>query len=218
MRKVIIALGAIGLVCLVGYLIYLNTGFKVLSMNPSKNDQKVSIYDDIEINFNKDLAPPSKQKFYISPSTEGDIEIKNGSFKFTPKGNLKVDKEYTITLKAVAKDGRTANIEYRFKVAYQDYKDLSSEEKKKGLEQTDRLEERFPITRILPYEKVDYKIDYEVVDDALVLKIETFAFIDEGRVEEYKANTARQRQEALDYIRSQGHDPAKYKIEYTPAN
>lgn len=219
MKRIIILTSVVFLVLAIGYLIYLNLGFKVLSTKPTNNKKDVTIYDSIEINFNKDLASIDSQDFTISPYTEGDIEIKNGSFIFNPKGVLESDKDYTVELRAASKDGRKSQVNISFRVIYTDFKDLSEAEQQKGIDQTDRIEEDFPITRKLPYEKVNYAINYELGPNReLILKIETFAFIKDGRVEEYRQNTIKQRQEALDYIKSVGYNPEDYKIEYTPAN
>ncbi len=84
------------------------------------------------------------------------------------------------------------------------------------LERTDRLERDVPLVRALPHETADYRIDYRLVDDGLVLVVTLAPPLNRaGQLPERQAQLAAAKRDALEYLASQ-QVPAGTPIEYAP--
>jgi hypothetical protein len=79
------------------------------------------------------------------------------------------------------------------------------------------ITERYPIVNTLPYETLDYVIGYDVDANneiSFAISIDPLSTPDQG--EYYKEELRRYRDEALQYMRSQGVDTKTAKITVTP--
>ena len=87
-----------------------------------------------------------------------------------------------------------------------------------GRQQTDRLEREQPLARALPHQTSHFGIDYRVAaDGSLELTVRLFAVLnDADQLAQYEEQLRRYKAEALDFIRAQGEDPARYRIVYQP--
>jgi hypothetical protein len=89
-----------------------------------------------------------------------------------------------------------------------------------GVAKTDSLERTQPLMHVLPHETLHYKIDYRVLPDGnhLALTVTLNAVLNRAdQVATYQAQLKAYKAEALDFLRSQGQDPAAYQITYDPA-
>lgn len=220
MKKRLIIIGAIILILVAMWLIYSALNFFTLSLTPKPGNQKASVHSNVEIAFNKEVDPKSTQEFKIEPHVTGKLTLNKNKLVFTPSSGLKLRQTYTVSWKAPrALGGQIAkDIHFSFTTAYIDFKDLSASERSKLVERTDRLEEEHPIVSKLPHEDSHYKIEYSVTSDQnLKLKITLYAILNRpDQYQQYKADAKQYKQEALDFLKDNDADPAKYKIEYVP--
>jgi hypothetical protein len=76
----------------------------------------------------------------------------------------------------------------------------------------------YPITTKLPYQTLDYKIDYDVTKEKEVVFLVNF-YIPQALTpgsEAYKQELQRLKTEVISYLESEGVDTSKTKIEYSP--
>jgi hypothetical protein len=89
-----------------------------------------------------------------------------------------------------------------------------------GVAKTDSLERTRPLVHVLPHETLHYKVDYRVLPDGdhLALSITLNAVLNRAdQATTYQAQLKAYKAEALEFVRSQGQDPAAYPITYDPA-
>lgn len=82
---------------------------------------------------------------------------------------------------------------------------------------TDGLEAEQPLVHVLPHSTSHYRIDYRVAGHHLVLTITLLAVVNHAyQLDAAMAQLRQYKEEALDFLRTQGEDPAKYSITYQP--
>lgn len=87
-----------------------------------------------------------------------------------------------------------------------------------GLQKTDLLERQQPFVQVLPHETTHYRVDYHPnADRTFSLEITLYAILNNAdQLPAYTATLKQYKTEALDWIRSQGQDPAAFKTTYKP--
>lgn len=81
------------------------------------------------------------------------------------------------------------------------------------------LVSKYPIINKLPYENFHFKIDYSVDSNSkLSFTITLYAIINRpSQYDEYKQQLQQYKTEALQYLSSNGVDPARFTIKYIPS-
>jgi hypothetical protein len=74
--------------------------------------------------------------------------------------------------------------------------------------------EKYPFIRDLPYKTLDYQVDYALNGDELTLIVTLYPVAVTPGTKLYEEQVEEFKQKALTYLRSQGIDLAKTKIEY----
>ncbi len=201
------------------YLWYYKTHFLLTSSDPS-NGGKVSSVHAITLKFNQALDTKATAGFSIDPAVAGSVNISGKQFIFTPTNCYQLGTTYTLRLSdPVSISGKHAKpAQLSFTATYIDTTKLPTADQQQAASQTDALENQQPIVQYLPHETIDYKIDYTVnTDNSLTLNVTLYAILNRPDQESsYQAQLKQFKSEALNYIKSIGFDPAKYKITYTP--
>lgn len=81
-----------------------------------------------------------------------------------------------------------------------------------------KILEQYPVTRELPHQTLDYKIDYDITKDREIVFLITFyppLALGAGS-EPYKEFLLYQKKQALDYLKDNGVNTSKVKITYSP--
>jgi hypothetical protein len=230
-RKRLILAGLL-LMVMVGVLVVRqvirNRGLYLVSSSP-KNNGIVGSVDSLTFTFNRDLDDLTVKQFKLEPSVDGRVELKGKTLVFHPTSSYKFGDTYTALIENPrSRDGHaTRDVRIRFKVGF--VEKPTKEQNQQALERTDSLQRQYPLLAHIPHETLNYKIDYRFQaleedregiesEQVLVIRIELYAVLNRpDQRESYRADLKKYKEEALEYIRSKGEDPAKYRIEYSPS-
>lgn len=216
---VILAAAATG-----GWLFYTQSQFRLVSTIPQKDAGSVA---PVIFKFNRDLDRQTANYFTITPAVQGTIQISGGSFTFQPAGNYTLNTTYTAKLsQVVATDGSTLGDQsVTFTVKLLQFNQLSPSEQQAQKDRTDVVERTNPFLAQLPYSTTDFKIDYQLISTDsrdttptnVTYTITLYAVLNQpDQIDTYNAELKTYKQEALNWIRSQGTDPNALKIQYSP--
>lgn len=204
-----------------------NQGLYLVSSLP-KNRGTAGSVDSIVLNFNRELEETAVKSFRLEPSVDGRVELTGKTLSFHPASSYKFGDEYTVTVERPrSKDGKSmADVKIKFKVGF--VKNPSKTQEQQARERTNSLQRQYPLLAHVPHETLHFKIDYLFraksedgegleSEQVLVIKVSLFAVLNRpDQRQSYLDDLKQYKQEALDYIKSTGEDPAKYTIEYNP--
>lgn len=220
----------------IGFIIYRGKTTLILESVTPANRSEASVTTNIEYTFNHPLDPKITDNFSIKPYVPGRVIVDDTRLIFEPSKNLDIDTRY----KAVLKNPRSKNglesesIETNFTAVYIPFNEIPKKQQKQEIQQSENLQETYPIVAHLPHETLEYKIDYVVPNYAapetegnqeitsediqpLKLEIELYAIRNRPeQYDEYKKQLRRYKDKALQYIRSLGFNPKDYDIRYNP--
>jgi hypothetical protein len=231
-KKIFIPAAVILVIILIGlalYYVWKSSSLQIVSTTPKNNEITLGT-SAIDFNFSKDINEVEFEKNIEDPNKIiSGISLKDTKTLSIKLGELSKDTKYSITLKNItSKDGDILK-EYKFDFYPRaiDFKDLSEEEKRRQIEETDKNTYQDPLENALPYETNNYKITYltpsEDTDVPATITI-TMKFFEPGdealpattaEKQEYLNNIRKYRTEAIDYLKSNGIDVNNYVMEYT---
>lgn len=219
LKPLLIILAALATAGLVGYLLYNQLSFFIVSTFP-KDNASTSASQVIQFKFNKDLDSASAQGFTLSPQVGGKITVSGRILAFTPDDPLKLNTDYMATLKSPRSSSGavTKDVVIHFNTTYIPDSQLDPLSQRNAKSRTDKIEDSNPLLQSLPQENLDYKISYSVNSDQSVTYTITL-YATQNRPDQfdrYMAQLKQYKQEALDFIRSKGEDPTKLTIQYDP--
>jgi hypothetical protein len=231
MKKLLIGIGVLVLVAVAGLLIYQNTVFRLVKTKPSNNNQKASPYEPITFQFNKDLAehkPASSDgrvaavnAIETTPYINGKLTISGNVATYTPISYLNINKTYKVRFYNIASsDGHSLpDVEIQFHTIFVSYDRLPKTTQKDMLANTDRTDSANPLTALLPYETLHYKITYIYdAQDNPKYTITLYAILNNAsQLASYQQQLKDYKAEAFAWINSKGVDPKTLKITYDPA-
>jgi len=226
-KLLFITIGA-GLVILLIFIGISNAiNFKVMSYEPKGTTQPPLV---VAINFNKNISSKTKGTVKLSPAISGTSKIKDSHLYFYLGTGL-IDKQtYTVTVSGYTSvdNKKMKDLKFTFLVDKSIKQTPSKAQIDASIAGTDPNSQN-PILNKLPYDNLTFRITGVVngdVGDAKTwrdfkdnyfIKVQTFAYKDPKHLENFKPDTLRLRQQALDWIKQQGVDPAKdIRIFYTP--
>lgn len=220
MKRWIIVIGALIVIGLGAFIYYDQTHLLLRGTTPSDGNAKAATTTSIIMVFNKKLADSTVANFSISPRVQGRTLVNGNELVFTPNSPLQLHRAYTATLSsAKAANGQTSGpVSITFTTAYIPFNQLSQSNKQAQINQTDLLEKKYPIVQKIPHQTLHYKIDYTVQSDgSLKLIVTLYAILNRpDQYNTYLAQLAQYKQEALEYLRQNGADPANFSITYDP--
>lgn len=238
MKLVIKLVGGVLLltIIVVAFIVYREKTTLILKSVVPANRSEASVTTRIEYTFNHPLDPDISENFSITPYVPGRIIIKDDRLIFEPSQNLDIDTEYEAVLENPrSKNGlRSESVKTEFTAVYIPFNEVPEAQREQEVQQSENLQETYPIVSHLPHETLEYKIDYtvpnyaapeteegqEIADDSvqpLELEIELYAIRNRPEQHDrYKKQLRRYRDKALEYIRSLGFDPNDYDIRYNP--
>lgn len=218
-KQALLSLGAVAAL-LVAYFVYLQASFRLVKIEPAKEGSTVS---EVVFTFNKDLANPQEVKFTINPEVPGKVSINGKKVTFTPDESYELNKTYGVGLQSVtSKSGdKITDIKSTFTTKYVEEKKLSQAERERAILMTDRLERENSILAKLPYSTNEFKVDYEVVqnaknEDTLVLRVTLFPIINRpDQYNEYLAQLSAYKGQSLAWI-EQNSGGKVYNVTFNP--
>jgi hypothetical protein len=245
-RKVfikLVVLASFFLILIIGYnLWYKATHLVVVSSSPNNNQKNVSTLSKIEITFNKALSPESGKEISIEPYVNGTVRVVDNKLTFTPLTSYSLNDTYKFCIIDVLSSDakfRSKNVCVSFRAGFD--RNPSGEELEQSVNQTDTLENQYPLLKHIPHSTLDYKIDYDIRDipitppegvditdfeatsrearqKEVVIIIQLNAIFNRpDQQAEYTAQLKQYKSAALQYIRDNGQNPDTIKIEYVPA-
>lgn len=231
-KKILIPVAVILVILLITITIYYawkNSSLQIVSTTP-KNDEITLGTSTIDFKFNQDIDTAEYEKNIEDPNKIiSGIGLKDSKTLSIKLGELSKDTKYSITLKNITskKGDILKNYKFDFSPRNIDYKDLSDEEKKRQIEETDNYSYQDPIENILPYETKNYKITFLTADESTDMPATitiTMKFFEPGsnavpatpaEKQEYLDSLRKYRTEAIEYLKSNGIDVSSYVMEYT---
>lgn len=133
---------------------------------------------------------------WLSPGEHKIIASKDGFETYTEKLDVKMgDKNITILLKPVSEEAlnwAAENENY-----YKELEKMADEQSDINIE---RSMSEYPEMKYLPYSSMLYSIDYQIIDNSVII---------------YIKSTAGYRNNAINKLYELGYDPADYTIEFS---
>ena len=216
-RLLIILTAIISIIGIIAYIWWFNS-FRVTFIDPSPiplGTRQTTFYFSKSINRTYDT-----KNITIDPATPGKFTVGENSISFRAdndlqKGNLR------FTFKDLSiQNGPTATLSTIVSVEYVPYNELSKNEQKRQLDQSDSNQSEFPITNgYVPHVSAAWGIEYllpvDSGNDKLTLNVKIYA--DRGTNEpivDYHARLDGIHQEVVDYIKAGGFKLEDYYINY----
>lgn len=224
------AISSIVVIITVVLLILLNLGrdslIQVVKVTPQNNEDRVALNGKIIITF-QDRLPQEKAVIKLNPEISGSYEIKSGekNVVLTPNSPFKPYTTYTATL--ILEDQQFLNPEntintsytWKFQTDREAYGEESfndepqeirefQETMKRASDAFTRRKERLPFIILLPYATDHFRITISAVSDTVT--ITTYG--------NTRAEHLTYRNEALNWIRSNGGNTQNFSIIYDPAS
>lgn len=194
----------------ISYLIYYSLAFFVTKSEPANGAMVRDDIKEIKIFFNKELdeTPDSLSKKIITkPDVKyKGIEVVKNQIKLTST-QLSGYQDYSITLLGIK--SKSGQVITQKKISF----------KTDNLPEIEDNEASFPLEFELPISNERYQIDAYQVGEVVTYKVTVFAILNRPSQEaSYRQQLHQYSQEALDFLKAKGVDPAKYKIEFDPPN
>jgi hypothetical protein len=211
----------IALVIVVIWTVYRIVVFQVIGTSPAQNAKISAGRSTITINLNSEIEPIDANKQIIATSgltVKADTDKNKIVLTVT---NIVQDKKYEIQIKNIkSKSGKSIDYyKYSFEGGYVPYSSLSQQQKNQQLQQTDRGNYDDPAMAILPKVGDNYTIDYETYSEP-VLKGKYIKLIITLLLRDDQSNDKnlelQYKNEALNYLKSNGINPNDYVIQYHP--
>ncbi len=225
---VLVGAGLLGISLLIILVIVSSSsGFKVNGYEPKgASPQPVAIV----VKFNKPISTKNKGNVKVDPFVIGTSKIQGDTLFFYPNTPLANKRSYHVQVNAYTSSDnkKMKDLSFYFTVDTSLSRPASKAQIEASVAGTDSSS-RNPIVGKLPYDNLTFKISAIIngdVGDAATwrdfksnyfIKIETFAYKNPAHPENYKPDTLRLRQDALNWIKQQGVDPAKdINVYYVP--
>ena len=193
--------------------------FYVASTDP-KNKATLDIVSPISITYNIPVAASTTKNFSISPNVAGTLATKGDTLSFTPKANLKLHQQYTVTVsKASSANGKytIGSFGLTFTAGIVDFNQLPVSQQKAADQATDFIYKEFPITKLLPYNTIHYNIEFTgTANGKLNLTIDLYALYINNNVTEYQQNLLQFQQEAETWLTQNGAPLSTLTINWSP--
>jgi hypothetical protein len=206
------------LAVIVGSYISQHTGFRVVSRDPS-GDVPLSV-TQISFTTNEKITNQDAVELTIEPSVSGAFTIADKTVTFTPEDAFQENEQYTLTIRnaRVASDSKSHHTKETFTAAYVPYDKLSDAEKARQLQRTNPVQQKYPVTRDLPYVTSTYKMEYTPPfkkDDPIIIRITPLISQSRGEsTEQYQTRLLTIKDEVETYLTDKGHDPSTYYTYY----
>lgn len=231
-KKILIPIAVILVILLITVAVYYawkNSSLQIVSTTPKNNEVTLGT-SAIDFRFSKEINIVEFEKNIEDPSKIiSGIGLKDSKTLSIKLGELSKDTKYSITIKNITSKNGEVLKEYKFDFYPRDidFKDLSEEEKRRQIEETDKTTYQDPLENVLPHETKDYKITYLTPSESIEMPATitiTMKFFEPGSTavpatpaekQEYLNNLRRYRTEALEYLKSNGIDVSSYVMEYT---
>lgn len=227
--RITILISTVLIISLIIYFGWKSATLQVVSTTP-KTDEVTVGTSAIDIEFSKEINAVEYEKNIVDPDKiVTGITMKDQNLVSLKIDNLVLGKKYSIGLKDItAKSGGSIgkyNLEFTPKNI--DFADLSEEEKRRQIDETDKREFEDPLEATLPHETSNYKMTFITRDESTDLPATitiTMKFFEPGsnalpatpaEKQEYLNNIRKYRTEALEYLKSNGIDINNYVLEYT---
>lgn len=206
---------------IIAFGIYSSSRFRLVSVEPK---QKASTVAPVVFTFNRVIDPKTAAEFEIQPYTAGRTSVQDKKVIFEPASKYRLGQTYTATLKSVwSSDGSRLGVQkVTFQIAFVPLEKLSESDRAAQEASTDTLEQKNPLLAKLPYETLQYKVDYELSQQAggkteVTITVTLYAIL--NRPEQrpaYEAQLREYKQKALQWIQEQGVDISTYKVVFNP--
>ena len=213
-KKIIIGLILLSLAVLT-FLVYQTLTFRFIGTNPGTNKISViSPYIDVEFSkpLNQDSVALSGEN---APISKFDIVDKKILRIFLTE--LKLDTRYRIIIESIAaEDGKQLkNQEISFTTKDIEFDDLPRDQQQAILELQDKPSpiKSDPVLEFLPYGGLNYEINAVTRDSTTILQVRLLLSAADVRINA-SAAAEQYKQEARDYISSNGINPKEYTFEY----
>lgn len=217
--KIFIAVGLLALIGVAASLwIMQNTGFRVVSRDPS-GDIPLSV-TRLSFTLSDKITNQDAVELNIEPAVSGEFTIQDKNVIFSPSAPFKDNQKYSLVIKnaVIATDNKPHQTNYPFTATYVPYDKLSAEEKARQMKLTNPTQQKYPVTRDLPYVTSSFKMEYTPPlnkDDPIIIRITPLISQSRGEsIEQYQARLLVIKDEAEAYLTSKGHDPKDYQTYY----
>lgn len=212
-RNIAIAIAVI-LVAIMGYLIYLQTTFRIVSTDPNLSSFSIATAV-LKVNFshallNADLVVDASNDIMTSASVSGK------TLSINLKPILNSGQTYTVTIKSISdtKGKHIMNKNLKFTAKTTDFTKSSPAQQQATLQRQQQrpAAQSDPILAHLPYANLDFRLDPVFTQTQLVIQAQLYVLPNSSTSEAEQA--AQATQEVISYIQALGLNPSKYNIQY----
>ncbi len=218
--RIIMLIGGFVLILLVIEVVYQTTHLIITGQYPSSNATNMPTVAPIKLTFNNAVDPTSI-KYTITPAVDIKVQVTKGQILFIPTAGFITDQTYTFNLSSVSTKGggTTTSRQFSFTTKYLTAAEVPSWVNQANLQQTDSHLNSNPIVAMLPYETLDYKIEYHLGNNQeVILDIQLYGQYNRpDQYNDYIQQLKDNKAAALQYLKDKGFDPKSYTIIYTPA-
>lgn len=207
-------------VLLIGWGLYRLLVFQVVSTNPANNAKISAGATTVTFTFNKELTDVNSIQVKASDNIILKSEVDKNKLNVYLI-SLQPDKSYDIFLQNIsASDGQRIDYyQLHFTNQYIPFNQQSQQVQEQQIKTTDKGNIDDPAVKVLPKYAKDYSIKYELFGEPsqkgkyiklhINLLLSQFDANNKAKILEYK-------NEALDYLKTNGVNPNDYVIEYDP--
>jgi hypothetical protein len=202
-----------GAIALVGFM---SSRFKVVSTDPSNNG-KINTYNSVILTYDRDITADNA-RIVFQPEVFYKKRIDGNRLIITPSLPLENATNYTVTVERVCDKNATATcIDYKLAFLTDNtipFEELSEEQRKEVVRETDAEFNESPILAILPVRETEFLIDAEPVGEFIYILITPNVLAKNLTEEEYNAAYAEYYQAGRKYLENKGYDleTSKYKV------
>jgi hypothetical protein len=236
-KKVVWLVGVVAAI-LIGFLVFQSLQFRVVETTPNNKNYPAAL-GDIDIIFSKELDKPLLEErirnnmsevVFVDFESTVTATVLDKTLRLT-FSQTPMPGDYQITLKGIqSAGGQTLDINLPFIVKDIPYEDMTKEERAlfdaAAANSGEDSFDEYPVLAKLPYETANYKIGYrfEHDTDPAPMLIITMKFFEPGsnaipateaERQTYLSDIRKYRNEALEWLKSQGATYDKYSLEYT---
>lgn len=205
-----------------GLFLYQSSRFRLVSSTPKLSDSLPTSTSTIKLHFSKPLDDSKDYRATLleqDPFIVSTIEV-TGNDIYVHLRKLEKGKRYRFTIKDItAKDGRVIMQQsVAFEAKFVPYSQLSADQKRLELSQTDRTTPSDPILAYMPHQGDRFYLKAEHTtseEDEEILVINADLFLSRDDIKTGRSAAIQQYKDRVtQFIRSKDLDPDKYYIRY----
>jgi hypothetical protein len=210
---VIAAAVGVLVIILIVVLAFLQYQLHLASSDPANNAKNVDPTHDLKFTFSKSVGSANVT---LTPTTQGTVTTADNIVTFHPTTSLQASTAYTATVGNLTdmSGHQIKNATISFTTGFVDFNQLPASQQKAN---TDGIENKYPVTKYLPYSTLDYTITFKTDQNGNISYPVTLNVAPRYAGDPtYIPALQKAQAEVVTWIKSVGADPTKMDIIYNP--